>query len=148
LAARFISWAAQKITRRIDADVQESDQLVRSESAKYHQAVASVISWVSIAVLFMIVAVQVTDILQIPVAERMIAYTSMWNGVYDGEVLFGLPPIGGSPWTRTSARRELSCGHRLSPPQQRCTVRILTARCLRAKHAAVSTWWSLRWPLI
>ena len=69
LAARFISWAAQKITRRIDADFQESDQLVRSESAKYHQAVASVISWVSIAVLFVIVAVQVTDILQIPVGS-------------------------------------------------------------------------------
>ena len=44
-------------------------QLVRSESAKYRQAVASVISWVSIAVLFVIVAVQVTDILQIPVGS-------------------------------------------------------------------------------
>ena len=69
LAARFIRWAAQKITRRIDADFQDSDALVRSESAKYRQAVASVISWVSIAVLFGIVAVQTTDILQIPVGS-------------------------------------------------------------------------------
>ena len=69
LAARFINWAAQRITRRIDADFHESDQLVRSESAKYRQAVASVISWVSIAVLFVIVAVQLTDILQIPVGS-------------------------------------------------------------------------------
>jgi len=69
LAARFINWAAQKITRRIDADFQESDQLVRSESAKHRQAVASVISWVSIAVLFVIVAVEITDILRIPVGS-------------------------------------------------------------------------------
>jgi moderate conductance mechanosensitive channel len=69
LAARFINWVAQKITRRIDADFQESDQLVRSESAKHRQAVASVISWVSIAVLFVIVAVEITDILRIPVGS-------------------------------------------------------------------------------
>ena len=69
LAARFISWAAQKITRRIDADFRESDQLVRTESAKHRQAVASVISWVSIAVLFVVVGVEVTDVLAIPVGS-------------------------------------------------------------------------------
>ncbi len=47
----------------------ESDQLVRSESAKHRQAVASVISWVSIALLFVIVAVEITDILAIPVGS-------------------------------------------------------------------------------
>ena len=30
LAARLINWVAQKITRRIDADFQEGDALVRS----------------------------------------------------------------------------------------------------------------------
>jgi small-conductance mechanosensitive channel len=69
LAARMISWAAQKITRRIDADFRESDQLVRTESAKHRQAVASVISWVSIAVLFVVVAVDITDVLAIPVGS-------------------------------------------------------------------------------
>jgi small-conductance mechanosensitive channel len=69
LAARFINWAAQKITRRIDADFRESDALVRSETAKHRQAVASVISWVSIAVLFVVVAVDVTDVLAIPVGS-------------------------------------------------------------------------------
>ena len=69
LAARFISWMARRITRRIDADFQESDQLVRSESAKHRQAVASVISWVSIALLFVVVAVEITDILAIPVGS-------------------------------------------------------------------------------
>jgi small conductance mechanosensitive channel len=69
LAARFINWAAQRVVRRIDAEYQESDQLVRSESAKHRQAVASVISWVSIAILFVVVAVEVTDVLAIPVGS-------------------------------------------------------------------------------
>ncbi|MCW2593504.1 MAG: MscS Mechanosensitive ion channel [Mycobacterium sp.] len=69
LAARFISWAAHKITSRIDAEYTESDQLVRSESTKHRQAVASVISWVSIAVLLVIVLVEITDIIAIPVGS-------------------------------------------------------------------------------
>jgi moderate conductance mechanosensitive channel len=69
LAARFISWSAQKITSRIDADFRESDQLVRTETAKHRQAVASVISWVSIAILFVVVAVEITDVLAIPVGS-------------------------------------------------------------------------------
>ena len=69
LVARFINWAAQRITRRIDAEYRESDQLVRSESTKHRQAVASVISWVSIAVLFVVVIVEITDIIAIPVGS-------------------------------------------------------------------------------
>src|SRR3954452_18001933 len=69
LAARFINWGANRIVRRIDAEYQESDQLVRSESAKHRQAVASVISWVTVALLFVIVIVQVTSILAIPVGS-------------------------------------------------------------------------------
>jgi small conductance mechanosensitive channel len=69
LLARFINWTAQRITRRIDAEYLESDQLVRSESAKHRQAVASVISWVSIAVLLVVVLVEITDIIAIPVGS-------------------------------------------------------------------------------
>lgn len=69
LAARFINWLALRISRRIDAEYQESDQLVRSESAKHRQAVASVISWVSIAILFVVVAVEITDALAIPIGS-------------------------------------------------------------------------------
>jgi moderate conductance mechanosensitive channel len=69
LAARFITWLANRIVRRIDAEYRQSDQLVRSESAKHRQAVASVISWVSVALLFVIVIVQVTTILAIPVGS-------------------------------------------------------------------------------
>lgn len=69
LAARLINWTAQRVTRRIDAEYQESDQLVRSESAKHRQAVASVISWLAVALLFVMVAVQITDILAIPIGS-------------------------------------------------------------------------------
>lgn len=69
LTARMINWIARRVTRRIDAEYQESDQLVRSESAKHRQAVASVISWVSIAVLFVVVGVEITDALNVPVGS-------------------------------------------------------------------------------
>jgi small-conductance mechanosensitive channel len=69
LLARFISWAAQKFVRRIDAEYEESDQLVRSESAKHRQAVASVISWVSVAMLFVVVLVEVSDVLAVPIVS-------------------------------------------------------------------------------
>ena len=69
LAARFISWGARRVVRRIDAEYQESDQLVRTESAKHRQAVASVISWVSVALLFVVVLVEVSDTLAIPIGS-------------------------------------------------------------------------------
>ncbi|MDG5481705.1 mechanosensitive ion channel family protein [Mycolicibacterium gadium] len=69
LAARFINWGARRVVRRIDAEYQESDQLVRSESAKHRQAVASVISWVSVALLFVVVSVEVSDTLAIPIGS-------------------------------------------------------------------------------
>ena len=69
LAARFISWAAWRISRRIDARFRQSDALVRSESAKHRQAVASVISYVAIGLLAIIVIVEVTYILAVPVSS-------------------------------------------------------------------------------
>jgi small conductance mechanosensitive channel len=69
LAGRFITWIAQRVSRRIDADFQESDALVRSESAKHRQAVASVISYLAIAMLGVMVVVQITEILAIPVGS-------------------------------------------------------------------------------
>jgi len=69
LGARFITWAARRITRRIDAEYQQTDQLVRTESAKHQQAVASVVSWVSIALLFVVVAIEISDVLSIPISS-------------------------------------------------------------------------------
>jgi moderate conductance mechanosensitive channel len=67
LAARFVTWAAQKVTQRLDVGFTESDALVRSEATKHRQAVASVISWVSVVLIAIVVAVQLADILHISV---------------------------------------------------------------------------------
>jgi moderate conductance mechanosensitive channel len=69
LAARFVSWVAQRVTRRLDVGFAESDALVRSEATKHRQAVASVISWVSIAIICVVVAVEITDIMNVPVGS-------------------------------------------------------------------------------
>jgi moderate conductance mechanosensitive channel len=67
LAARFVSWVAQQVTRQLDEGFAESDALVRSEATKHRQAVASVIQWVSIVVIAIWVIVQIGDVLQFSV---------------------------------------------------------------------------------
>jgi moderate conductance mechanosensitive channel len=64
LAARFVSWIAQRVTRQLDEGFAESDALVRSESTKHRQAVASVIQWVLIVVIAIWVIVQIGGVLQ------------------------------------------------------------------------------------
>ncbi len=69
LAGRFITWVAQRISGRIDARFARSDALVRSEAIKHSQAVASVVSYVAIALLGVMVFIQITDVLNIPVSS-------------------------------------------------------------------------------
>ncbi len=69
LAARFIGWGSRKVTRRLEQGFQAGDALVRSEASKHRQAVASVISWVAIVMLSVIVAVQITNVLDIPIGS-------------------------------------------------------------------------------
>lgn len=69
LAARAITWAARRITKRFEAGFQSGDALVRSEASKHRQAVASVISWVLVVLLCVVVAVQITNILNVPVGS-------------------------------------------------------------------------------
>ncbi|MGV0625595.1 mechanosensitive ion channel family protein [Mycolicibacter minnesotensis] len=69
LASRFITWAARRVTRRLEHGFAASDALVRSEASKHRQAVASVISWVSVVLLCVMVAVQITTIFDIPVGS-------------------------------------------------------------------------------
>jgi small conductance mechanosensitive channel len=65
LATRLIRWVAGKIAQRLDA----GDELVRSESAKHRAAVASVISSVAIAILYVVVSVDVFDQLGLPIGS-------------------------------------------------------------------------------
>ncbi|KZS58825.1 mechanosensitive ion channel protein MscS [Mycobacterium kansasii] len=67
LAARFVSWVAQRVTRQLDLGFAESDALVRSEATKHRQAVASVISWVSIVLIGIVVVMQIADVLRFSV---------------------------------------------------------------------------------
>ncbi len=69
LAARFVTWVAQQVTRQLDVGFAESDALVRSEATKHRQAVASVISWVSIAIICVVVIVQITEIMNLSVGS-------------------------------------------------------------------------------
>ena len=69
LAARFITWAARRVTRRLEEGFQTGDALVRSEASKHRQAVASVISWVSVALLGVLVFVQITSIVNVPIGS-------------------------------------------------------------------------------
>ncbi len=69
LAARFVTWVAQRVTRRLDVGFTESDALVRSEATKHRQAVASVISWVSIAIICVVVVVQLSTIMNLSVGS-------------------------------------------------------------------------------
>jgi len=67
LAARFVSWVAQQVTRKLDVGFTESDALVRSEATKHRQAVASVIQWVSIVIIAIWVIMQISEVLQFSV---------------------------------------------------------------------------------
>lgn len=68
LAVRFVTWAARQITRRMEADFAEGDMLVRSEATKHRQAVASVISWLSIALIYVLVALEIITALGLPMS--------------------------------------------------------------------------------
>ncbi|EUA31392.1 hypothetical protein I548_0158 [Mycobacterium intracellulare] len=67
LAARFVNWVAQQVTRQLNLGFAESDALVRSEASKHRQAVASVISWVSVVIIGIWVMLQIADVLQFSV---------------------------------------------------------------------------------
>lgn len=68
IATRVIRWLAAGISRRL-ARTGDSDALVRSEAVKHGQAVASVISSLAIGLLYVMVAVDVTDQLGLPVGS-------------------------------------------------------------------------------
>jgi hypothetical protein len=69
LLARFVTWSGRRITERIDAASTDGDALVRSEAAKHRQAVAQVLTWVAIAVIWSVTGVQVLERLGVPVAS-------------------------------------------------------------------------------
>lgn len=67
LVARFVSWLGERITARIDVNSRGDDALVRSEASKHRHAVAQVLTWLSIVLIYSVTAVLVVDLLGIPV---------------------------------------------------------------------------------
>jgi len=57
LIARFISYIGEKITTRIDNNYQHSDALVRTEAAKHRHALAQVITWVAVTIIYVLVTI-------------------------------------------------------------------------------------------
>jgi small-conductance mechanosensitive channel len=69
LLTRLIAWTGNKITRQIDANAQETDALVRSEAAKHRHALAQVITWTAMVVIYCATAVLVAQRLGIPLTS-------------------------------------------------------------------------------
>jgi moderate conductance mechanosensitive channel len=66
LLTRFVSWFGEKITKRIDDNARETDALVRSEAAKHRHALAQVITWATLVVIYCATAIAVAQRLGIP----------------------------------------------------------------------------------
>jgi small-conductance mechanosensitive channel len=69
LLTRFAEWLRNKITRRIDARAaDESDELARTEAAKYRHVFAQVVTWTVLAVIYVVTAVLIVLKLGVPLA--------------------------------------------------------------------------------
>jgi len=68
LLSRLVSWGGGLIIAGIDARALESDALVRSESQKHRHAVAQVVTWVTIVLIYALAAVLVVQRFGVPLA--------------------------------------------------------------------------------
>jgi small conductance mechanosensitive channel len=68
LLARAVRWGADRFTRRVERRQQRGKTVVRSETAKHSQAVAQVVSWVGVVIIYVIAIVGVLDRLGLPLA--------------------------------------------------------------------------------
>jgi len=67
LFARFISWFGSRITDHIDDGSMDGDALVRSEQSKHRHAVAQVLTWIAIVLVYCTTTVLVIGRLGIPI---------------------------------------------------------------------------------
>jgi small conductance mechanosensitive channel len=69
LLTRIVAWIGARITDRIDANAQELDALVRSEASKHRHALAEVITWVTLVIIYIAAAVEIAARLYVHVAS-------------------------------------------------------------------------------
>jgi len=67
LLTRFATWLRAMITDRIDANARESDAIVRSEAAKHRAALAQVLTWTALVIMYVVTALQILDRLGVPI---------------------------------------------------------------------------------
>ena len=67
LLTRFATWLRAMITDRIDAHARESDAIVRSEAAKHRAALAQVLTWTALVIVYVVTALQILDRLGVPI---------------------------------------------------------------------------------
>jgi len=68
LLTRLADWARGKIVHRIDARFAMAEELVRSEAAKHRHVVAQVLTWSIVAVVYVVTAVLIVQLLGVPLA--------------------------------------------------------------------------------
>ena len=69
LLTRLATWLGGRITDRIDANARETDALVRSEASKHRHALAQVITWATLAIIYCVAAVAIAERFGIPLAS-------------------------------------------------------------------------------
>jgi len=69
LMTRFATWVKAFINQRIDANDAESDALVRSESAKHRHALADVLTWAALVVVYCVSGVEILPRLMVPMSS-------------------------------------------------------------------------------
>ena len=69
LLTRFATWLGGRFTDRIDANARETDALVRSEASKHRHALASVITWVTLVIIYCATGLEIAKALGIPVTS-------------------------------------------------------------------------------
>ena len=68
LIGRFITWVGNRITAQIDQNFQSGDALVRTEAAKHRHALAQVITWVVLVLVYIMVGISVLKLLGFEIA--------------------------------------------------------------------------------
>jgi small-conductance mechanosensitive channel len=66
LVTRFVRWLSDRITRKIDDRVEQSDALVSSEAAKHRHAVTQVLTWTALVLIYCVAAFLVVRRFGIP----------------------------------------------------------------------------------
>jgi small-conductance mechanosensitive channel len=67
LLTRFATWLRAVITDRIDSNDRESDSIVRSEDAKHRAALAQVLTWTALVIVYTVTAIQILDRIGVPI---------------------------------------------------------------------------------